>query len=149
MASKQTKMGQLPEARTAGPDTSSPASSPPVEGEGSEAAGGFESGLPAAVSPSPDLPGAGDEAGAPEQPLQTPENGSGEDEEGEEETQAILDSPQAFGIYIDYGHGQVLKRFNAGKTPLNKIEEAACLSHKYVADNGAEVIYRKRKKVKV
>lgn len=52
--------------------------------------------------------------------------------------QAVLHSPQDFGIHI----AGVLHRFRKGKTLLTPEQEAACLSDSYVKDNGAEVLYR-------
>lgn len=48
----------------------------------------------------------------------------------------ILDSPQAFGIWID---GK-LHRFLKGKTQLTHRQKEACLTHDYVRANGASVL---------
>jgi hypothetical protein len=55
----------------------------------------------------------------------------------------VLDSPQPFGIYIDYGKGQILKRFQKGKTVLTELEAKALEAHQYTKDNGAEIIFKK------
>ena len=52
--------------------------------------------------------------------------------------QALLDSPQAFGIHIN----GTLVRFRKGRTPLTPEQAEACERDSYVKDNGAEVIYR-------
>lgn len=55
----------------------------------------------------------------------------------------ILDTPQSFGIWI----GGKLHTFRKGRQRLTNEQKDACLSHRYVRDNGASVIKLVKSKV--
>ncbi|HEY5084244.1 MAG TPA: hypothetical protein VII48_06985, partial [Rhizomicrobium sp.] len=59
-----------------------------------------------------------------------------------EEKQAVLDSPRNFGVWIN---GK-LHQFRKGKTPLTDEQHDHLARDPYTADNGAEIIYRNKKK---
>lgn len=70
-----------------------------------------------------------------------PEEMKDQDADAQKISDHILDSPQAFGIWIN---GK-LHSFKKGRQRLTNEQKKACLEHRYVRDNGASIIKLVRK----